>query len=107
MTTPVTDLDALEALIQRQRPAQTPWVAVTDYSFEARRVSEGRHPQVIQEVFHPGLVLDCGAGTVCWIRNGVTETNGVLNSESNRNRESRFASRTCRRWRPSVYQIER
>lgn len=55
-------LERFEALVFSQQPATQPWTPVTDYSFEARKQIEGRHPQLIKEVFQPTRVLDCGCG---------------------------------------------
>jgi len=55
-------LDQFEALVQSQRPAAYPWHPVTDYSFEARKVIEGQHPQLIKDVFQPEMVVDVGCG---------------------------------------------
>ncbi len=55
-------VDQFEALVQAQKPADTPWTPVTDYSFEARKVAEGIHPQLIKDVFQPMKVLDVGCG---------------------------------------------
>lgn len=55
-------LDALERVVQTQTPASVPWSPVTDYSFEARKAIEGRHPELIKEVFQPKTVLDVGCG---------------------------------------------
>lgn len=51
-----------ETLVLNQQPAQTPWTPVTDYSFEARKRIEGKHPQLIKDVFQPTAVLDVGCG---------------------------------------------
>jgi len=61
----VTDeeaVSAMETLLQRQQAPTTPWVPVTDYSRDARRVIEGPHPRLIREVFAPLDVLDVGCG---------------------------------------------
>lgn len=55
-------LTRLEHLVQTQAPASQPWTPVTDYSFEARKAIEGRHPELIKEVFGPTSVLDVGCG---------------------------------------------
>lgn len=55
-------LVALERLIQTQQPASVPWQPVTDYSFEARKLAEGKHPELIKEVFQPKTALDVGCG---------------------------------------------
>jgi len=51
-----------EALVLSQQPAAIDWVPVTDYGLEARRVIEGRHPQLIKDVFQPSHVIDVGCG---------------------------------------------
>ncbi len=56
------DLTDFETFVQSQQPATTPWTPITDYRLEARRAVEGRHPQLIQEVFQPTSVLDAGCG---------------------------------------------
>jgi SAM-dependent methyltransferase len=56
------DVDAFEALVQVQQPAAQPWTPVTDYSFEARKVIEEPHAQLIADVFRPRDVLDVGCG---------------------------------------------
>ena len=44
-------VEQFEALVLSQQPASTPWQPVIDYSFEARREIEGRHPELIRDVF--------------------------------------------------------
>lgn len=56
-------LAAFEALVQTQKPAETPWTPVTDFSFEARKAIEGIHPQLIKDVFQPKYVIDAGCGS--------------------------------------------
>lgn len=56
------DIDAFEALVQLQKAATAPWTPVTDYSFEARKEIEGKHPELIRDVFRPCCVLDAGCG---------------------------------------------
>lgn len=61
----MTNADALanlERLIQTQKPADAPWEPVTDYSFEARKAIEGRHPDLIVQAFQPREVYDIGCG---------------------------------------------
>lgn len=61
---PMTDDDAvarLEAFLQVQ-PDAKPWHPMTDYSLEGRRAIEGRHPQLIKDVFQPHRVMDAGCG---------------------------------------------
>jgi len=61
----MTDAEALaafEQLCQSQRPASTPWQPVTDYSFEARKVIEGPHADLILKTFSPERILDYGCG---------------------------------------------
>ena len=55
-------LAQFEALVLSQKPASEPWTPVTDYSFEARKEIEGKHPELIRDVFEPKRVLDYGAG---------------------------------------------
>lgn len=61
----MTDADALatfEALVQSQQPATEAWKPVTDYSFEARKLVEGPHAQLIKDTFQPTLAIDAGCG---------------------------------------------
>lgn len=61
----MTNADALarlERLIQTQKPAEVPWAPVTDYSFEARKDIEGRHPDLIVQAFQPREAYDIGCG---------------------------------------------
>ena len=54
-----------EAFVQGQKPAETPWQPVTDYSFEARRAIEGIHPQLILDHLvccDDADILDYGCG---------------------------------------------
>lgn len=55
-------LASFEGLVRSQKPATEPWQPVTDYSFEARKQVEGRHPELIRDVFKPQRVLDYGCG---------------------------------------------
>ena len=55
-------LARLERFTAAQKPASTPWQPVTDYSFRARAAAEGKHPDLIVDVFQPRLVLDAGCG---------------------------------------------
>lgn len=57
-----TALANFEALAFSQQPASQPWEPVTDYSLEARWKIEGRHPELIRDVFQPRSVLDAGCG---------------------------------------------
>lgn len=64
---PIEDqrLARFEVLVQLQKPAQTPWTPVTDYSFEARKTIEGIHPQLILQHLVPcddADILDYGCG---------------------------------------------
>lgn len=59
---PAAALTAFERFVQAQRPAESPWAPVTDYSVEARRAIEGRRPQLIKDVFNPKIVADAGCG---------------------------------------------
>lgn len=73
-------VDQFEALVQAQKPATTPWVPVTDYSYEARKIAEGIHPQLIKDVFQPRSVLNVGCGTGFLegeLRNGSTSVIGM------------------------------
>lgn len=67
------DLPAFEQLVFTQRVIEqehydsdyfvSEWrQAGNDYTIETRRKIEGRHPQVIKEVFQPSRVLDVGCG---------------------------------------------
>lgn len=56
------NLKSFEEIVQSQQPASTPWQPVTDYSFEARKAIEGKHPELIKEVFQPFSVWDVGCG---------------------------------------------
>lgn len=61
----MTNADALanlERLIQTQKSADAPWEPVTDYSFEARKAIEGRHPDLIVQAFQPREAYDIGCG---------------------------------------------
>ena len=51
-----------ESFVHQQQPASAPWQPVTDYSFEARKAIEWRHPELIRDVFQPTCVLDVGCG---------------------------------------------
>ena len=64
---------AFEELVSAQRPVQSSHYDAeyfvsdwregdNDYTIEARRKIEGRHPEVIREVFQPERVLDVGCG---------------------------------------------
>jgi SAM-dependent methyltransferase len=55
-------VDAFEQLVLSQTPASTAWQPVTDYSFDARKAIEGKHPELILEVFKPERILDVGCG---------------------------------------------
>jgi hypothetical protein len=55
-------LARFEQIVLTQTPAARQWSPVTDYSFEGRKQIEGRHPQLIKDVFKPQYVLDMGAG---------------------------------------------
>ena len=58
----VRALKRFEALVLSQQPAVKPWEPVTDYSFEARKAIEGKHPDLILEAFGTGPFLDYGCG---------------------------------------------
>jgi SAM-dependent methyltransferase len=61
----MTDAEALErfeAIVLGQQAAVAPWAPVTDYSFEARKQIEGKHPDLIKEVLRPMRALDVGCG---------------------------------------------
>lgn len=55
-------LAQFETLVLSQQPASVPWAPVTDYSFEARKEIEGRHPQLILDVFQAARIVDAGMG---------------------------------------------
>lgn len=58
------DLDAFEALVLNQQAADKPWepTAAVPYDFESRKIAEGRHPELIRDVFQPEYVCDAGCG---------------------------------------------
>ena len=67
------EVAAFEELVGTQRPVQSShydskyfvsdWrEGENDYTIEARRKIEGRHPEIIREVFQPERVLDVGCG---------------------------------------------
>ena len=67
------DVSVFERLVNEQRAVEaghydaeyfvSDWRdGENDYTIEARRKIEGRHPEVIQEVFRPARVLDVGCG---------------------------------------------
>lgn len=56
------DVDAFERLVQGQWPASTPWAPVLPWDFESRVAVEGKHPDLIAEVFAGHKVLDAGCG---------------------------------------------
>lgn len=61
--------------------------AGNDYTIETRRNIEGRHPQVIKEVFAPGRVLDmgCGPGALLYLLEEVgIVADGIDFAESTR-----------------------
>jgi cytidyltransferase-like protein len=61
--------------------------AGNDYTIETRRKIEGRHPQVIKEVFAPGRVLDvgCGPGALLYLLEEVgIVADGIDFAESTR-----------------------
>lgn len=58
----VEALERFEALVQSQKPAETPWTPVTDYSAEGREPIEQPHAELIRDVFQPVKVLDAGCG---------------------------------------------
>lgn len=80
-------LETFERLVLSQKPAETPWTSVTDYSFEARREAEGKHPELIRDVFQPQKVYDvgCGAGHLIWLLReaGVRHVYGVDANRAN------------------------
>ena len=61
-TTDGEALEKFEKLVLSQKPADKPWTPVTDYSFEARKTIEGKHPELIVETFGSGPYLDYGCG---------------------------------------------
>lgn len=57
----VDKADAFEAIIQQQTPNRSVWQPVTGYSLEERRLAEGRHPALLQEIFpETQRVIDIG-----------------------------------------------
>ena len=58
------DVDAFERFVFSQHPAEKPWepTAAVPYDFESRKAAEGKHPQLIKDVFQPKRVLDVGCG---------------------------------------------
>jgi SAM-dependent methyltransferase len=58
------DVDAFEQLVLSQQPADKPWepTAAVPYDFESRKIAEGKHPELIRDVFQPRTVLDAGCG---------------------------------------------
>jgi hypothetical protein len=59
----VVSLEHMEALVRWQRPADTTWTPVTDYSFEARDAVERPHADALVAGFGRDVVaLDYGAG---------------------------------------------
>jgi SAM-dependent methyltransferase len=60
----MTDAEAVlrfEAFVQHQEPAPQ-WEPVTPYDEDSRRIAEGKHPELIRDVFQPREVLDVGCG---------------------------------------------
>ena len=55
-------LAAFERFVQGQKPADTPWEPVTDYSRETRRAIEAPQADILAEVFKGCSVLDYGCG---------------------------------------------
>lgn len=53
---------AFEKWVLGQKPAETPWQPVTDYSFEARREIEAEHVKRLWQSFGTLHVLDYGCG---------------------------------------------
>ena len=65
------DVDAFEQLVLSQTPAKTPWEPVTDYSFEARKEIEGKHPALICDSLiecEDADILDYGCGPAHLVR---------------------------------------
>lgn len=56
------NLTTFETLVLSQQPAVEAWRPVTPYDLAARRIVEGRHPQLINDVFQPRVVVDAGCG---------------------------------------------
>lgn len=59
-------LARFETLVLAQQPATVPWKSVTDYSFEARKEIEGKHPELIWHHLiwcDDADVLDYGCGS--------------------------------------------
>lgn len=82
-----SEVASFERLVTEQRPVESShydaeyfvsdWRADdNDYTIDARRKIEGRHPQIIKEVFQPARVLDvgCGPGALLFL----LEEQGIL-----------------------------
>ena len=79
------EVAAFEALVSEQRPVAaehydsdyfvSDWrEGNNDYTIEARRKIEGKHPEVIKQVFQPRRVLDVGCGPgALWVGQGAME----------------------------------
>lgn len=57
-----------EQFVFAQKPAVELWKPVTDWSDEGRERVEGKHPELIRDVFQPKRVLDAGCGGAYLIR---------------------------------------
>ena len=57
-----TALDRFEQLVLTQKPAEKPWEPVTPYDLESRKAIEGKHPELIRDVFQADRILDAGMG---------------------------------------------
>ena len=95
-------LAAFEQFVQQQKPADKPWEPVTDYSFEARKVVEKPHAEIIKATFPGCSVLDygCGFGHLVKLLKGIgVDAVGYdpkMHAETERNLEYRYDLLICR-----------
>ena len=102
-------IDEFEAFVQQQQSATKPWAPVSEYSFEARTAIEGRHPQLIHEVFQPRFVLDVGCGPGHLARllraRGLTVCAADLALGAGADAILDIAGADCRPWRAKGYDL--
>ena len=55
-------LEQFETLVFSQQPATHPWAPCTPYDFESRKQVEGKHPELIRDVFRANRICDAGMG---------------------------------------------